>query len=336
MAIWLKMKNKEYFLPPLLIAVFTVISSIICIFISLPCAAVCFGAGALCTLSVLIYNKKRFSRLYELNSYLEKVCGGDFSLNIQNNTEGELSVLQNNLHKVIRMLSSSNEQLIKDKTFLADSLADISHQLKTPLTSMTVITDLLKDETDPEKRREFIKIIESQCQKMVWLISTLLKLSKLDAGTADFRITPVSSTEFCERCIEPFLITSELKNIEIISDIEPFDFNADSAWSLEAFQNIIKNCIEHTPNGGRINISARSTNLYSEFIIEDNGAGISPDDLPHIFERFDHGKDSDEESVGIGLALAKTVLEKQKATLSAASIPGKGTAFTIKFYKTTV
>ena len=127
-----------------------------------------------------------------------------------------------------------------------------------------------------------------------------------------------------------------IKNIEIITDIEPFDFNADFAWSVEAFQNIIKNCIEHTPNGGRITISARSTNLYSEFIIEDNGAGISPDDLPHIFERFYHGKDSDEESVGIGLALAKTVLEKQKATLSAASILGKGTAFTIKFYKTTV
>lgn len=330
------MKNKEYFTSPVICAAVTLGAAVVCFFFNKICAVICLAAGIVCTAAVLICNKKRFDRLSELNSYLERVCSGDFTFNIQNNSEGELSLLQNNLHKVIRMLSTSNERLAKDKTFLADSLADISHQLKTPLTSVTVMIDLLKDETDPEKQKEFIKIIESQCQKMVWLISTLLKLSKLDAGTAEFNIAKTNSVELIEKSIEPFLIIADLKFITIEKNAERFDFNADMAWSVEAFQNIIKNCIEHTPENGRIIITARSASVYSEFTVEDSGSGISAEDLPHIFERFYHVKDSSEESVGIGLALAKTVLEKQKASVTAESTVGKGTKFTIKFYKTVI
>ncbi len=330
------MKNKEYFASAIICAAAACIAAGVCFFFSRVCAAVCFAAGAICTAAVFAFNKKRFDRVAELNTYLERVCAGDFAFNIQNNSEGELSVLRNNLHKVIRMLSTSNERLQKDKTFLADSLADISHQLKTPLTSMTVITDLLKDETDPEKQQEFIKIIESQCQKMTWLITTLLKLSKLDAGTAEFNITEINSAELIEKSAEPFMIIAELKYITIEKNAESFEMNADMAWSVEAFQNIIKNCIEHTPANGKIIISAHSTSVYNEFTVEDNGSGIPPEDLPHIFERFYHGKGSSEESVGIGLALAKTVLEKQKASVTAESRLGEGTKFTVKFYKTIV
>jgi signal transduction histidine kinase len=330
------MKNKEYFASAIICAAATCIAAGVCFFFSRVCAAVCLGAGIICTAAVFAFNKKRFDRVAELNTYLERVCAGDFAFNIQNNSEGELSVLRNNLHKVIRMLSTSNERLQKDKTFLADSLADISHQLKTPLTSMTVITDLLKDETDPEKQQEFIKIIESQCQKMTWLITTLLKLSKLDAGTAEFNITEINSAELIEKSAEPFMIIADLKYITIEKNAESFEMNADMAWSVEAFQNIIKNCIEHTPANGKIVISAHSTSVYNEFTVEDNGSGIPPEDLPHIFERFYHGKGSSEESVGIGLALAKTVLEKQKASVTAESRLGEGTKFTVKFYKTIV
>ena len=330
------MKNKEYFASAIICAAATCIAAGVCFFFSRVCAAVCLAAGAICTAAVFAFNKKRFDRVAELNTYLERVCAGDFAFNIQNNSEGELSVLRNNLHKVIRMLSTSNERLQKDKTFLADSLADISHQLKTPLTSMTVITDLLKDETDPEKQQEFIKIIESQCQKMTWLITTLLKLSKLDAGTAEFNITEINSAELIEKSAEPFMIIADLKYITIEKNAESFEMNADMAWSVEAFQNIIKNCIEHTPANGKIIISAHSTSVYNEFTVEDNGSGIPSEDLPHIFERFYHGKGSSEESVGIGLALAKTVLEKQKASVTAESRLGEGTKFTVKFYKTIV
>ncbi|MBQ7595156.1 MAG: HAMP domain-containing histidine kinase, partial [Clostridia bacterium] len=328
------MKNKEYFTSAIICAAVTCIASGVCLFFSKICAAVCLAAGIICTAAVFVFNKKRFDRVAELNTYLERVCAGDFAFNIQNNSEGELSVLRNNLHKVIRILSTSNERLQKDKTFLADSLADISHQLKTPLTSMTVITDLLKDETEPEKQQEFTKIIESQCQKMTWLITTLLKLSKLDAGTAEFNITEINSAELIEKSTEPFMIIADLKYITIEKNAESFEMNADLAWSVEAFQNIIKNCIEHTSANGKIIISAHSTSVFNEFTVEDNGSGIPPEDLPHIIERFYHGKGSSEESVGIGLALAKTVFEKQKASVTAESTVGTGTKFTIKFYKT--
>lgn len=330
------MKNKEYFLPVSVGAALVVITSCACLFINKICALIVFAAGTAAVGVLYHYSKKRFDRLNELNSYLDRVCSGDFAFNIQNNTEGEISVLQNNLHKVIRMLSSSNERLEKDKVFLADSLADISHQLKTPLTSMTVITDLLKDETDPEKQKEFVSIIESQCERMTWLVSTLLKLSKLDAGTADFNITQINSALLIKKSLEPFMIIAELKNITIENRCGSFDFNADMAWSAEAFQNIIKNCIEHTGENGTITVSAQEYPVYYEFAVQDNGSGIPPEDLPYIFERFYHGKTSSKESVGIGLALAKAVFENQKAEISAESALGEGTKFTIKFYKTVI
>lgn len=147
----------------------------------------CLLLGCAVTAVLLFYTNKRYKKLRELNDYLSLVCSGNYNLNINDNTEGELSILQNNLYKVITILQTQKDKLAKDKTSLADSLADISHQIKTPLTSIMVLTDLLKDEKDEEKRAEFLSIIENQLDKMKWLIITLLKLSKLDAGTIEFK-----------------------------------------------------------------------------------------------------------------------------------------------------
>ncbi len=330
------MKNKELKIIIILSCALTVISSVICLFINPICALICLVLGVILSAVFLFITKKRYDRLSDLNSYLSLVCSGNYSLEIDENTEGELSILKNNLYKVIVRLKTTNEVLEKERTSLADSLADISHQLKTPLTSMMVMTDLLKEEKNEQKRNEFIGIIESRLEKMNWLIQTLLKLSRLDAGTIELKSEETNIDEVIKSALEPFLITLELKEITVSQSITPFTFKGDFTWSTEAFQNIIKNCIEHTQNAGKLTIEARDTNLYSEVSISDNGCGIEKDELCHIFERFYHGKNSSADSVGIGLALSKAIFEKEKAQIEAQSEVGKGTKFTVKFYKAIV
>ena len=313
-----------------------VISAIICIFFSPICAVVCLVSGLALTGIFLYVTKKRYDRLSELNNYLSLVCAGRYDLDIADNTEGELSILKNNLYKVIILLRSQNDMLKKDKLYLADALADISHQLKTPLTSMTVMSDLLKENTVPEKQQEFVGIMENQLLKMKWLIANLLKISKLDAGTTALKKEFFSVRSALNQSLEPFLITMELKEITIINEADDFTVCGDENWTAEALGNIIKNCIEHTQKGGRLEIFTRRATIYDSIFIRDNGCGIAKEDLPHIFERFYHGKNSSSDSVGIGLALSKLIFEKENASIEVESEEEKGTQFEIRFYKAIV
>lgn len=330
------MINKDVKIIIILGIAITAVMSIICLFIEPICAIITLLLGAIITGIFALYTKQRYKRLNELNNYLSAVCSGDFDLKIAENTEGELSILSNNLYKVITILKTQNEMLIKDKTYLADSLADISHQLKTPLTSMMVMTDLIKENGQPEKRDEFLSIIEGQLDKMKWLITNLLKLSRLDAGTVEFKNEPFSIKNAVEQSINPFLVTIELKQIELLNNADDFTVTGDEGWTVEAIGNIIKNCIEHTDKNGRLTISSTGTNLYTSIVITDNGCGIEAEDLPHIFERFYQGKNAHNESVGIGLALAKAVFEKERATITVNSEIGIGSEFEIRFYNAIV
>lgn len=316
--------------------IITVVSAVVCIFIQPWCALVCVLTGLCLTAVFLVYTKKRIDKLAELNNYLSLVCSGNFELDIADNAEGELSILKNNLYKVIILLRSQNEQLKKDKVYLADSLADISHQLKTPLTSMMVMTDLISKDSDPDKRAELIGIMETQLDKMKWLITNLLKLSKLDAGTAGFKHEIFSVKEVISQSVTPFLVAMDLKGINFIDMSSDFEIKGDDNWSTEAFANIIKNCLEHTERDGTITVSSEITTLYNSIIITDNGCGIAPQDLPHVFERFYHGKNSGGDSVGIGLALAKAVFENENAGISVESRENEGTKFEIRFYKSVI
>lgn len=316
--------------------IITVVSAVVCIFIQPWCALVCVLTGLCLTAVFLVYTKKRIDKLAELNNYLSLVCSGNFELDIADNAEGELSILKNNLYKVIILLRSQNEQLKKDKVYLADSLADISHQLKTPLTSMMVMTDLISKDSDPDKRAELIGIMETQLDKMKWLITNLLKLSKLDAGTAGFKHEIFSVKEVISQSVTPFLVAMDLKGINFIDMTSDFEIKGDDNWSTEAFANIIKNCLEHTERDGTITVSSEITTLYNSIIITDNGCGIAPQDLPHVFERFYHGKNSGGDSVGIGLALAKAVFENENASISVQSRENEGTKFEIRFYKSVI
>ena len=327
------MKNKEFRLMLMISAFATVLCFLICLFISTACAFISLALGIILSVVFYVFTKQRYRKIEELNDYLSEVCSGNYELAVNDNAEGELSILKNNLYKVMILLRTASEDAKKDKLYLADSLADISHQLKTPLTSMMIITEVLQDEKDEEKRAGFIRIIEEQLEKMKWLITTLLKLSKLDADTADFNMKSLNCADIINRSINPFLVQAEIRKIKISKHVNPFTFMGDENWSVEALENIIKNCLEHTSDGGTLNINTNSTTIYNEIEISDYGSGIAKEDLPHIFERFYHGKNSSAESVGIGLALSKAVFSKENANIDVKSKEGIGTKFTIRFYK---
>lgn len=327
------MKNKEFRLMLMISAFATVLCFLICLFISTACAFISLALGIILSVVFYVFTKQRYRKMEELNDYLSEVCSGNYELAVNDNAEGELSILKNNLYKVMILLRTASEDAKKDKLYLADSLADISHQLKTPLTSMMIITEVLQEEKDEEKRAGFIRIIEEQLEKMKWLITTLLKLSKLDADTADFNMKSLNCADIIDRSINPFLVQAEIRKIKISKHVNPFIFTGDENWSVEALENIIKNCLEHTSDGGTLNINTNSTTIYNEIEISDNGSGIAKEDLPHIFERFYHGKNSSAESVGIGLALSKAVFSKENANIDVKSKEGIGTKFTIRFYK---
>lgn len=333
---WLKMINKDIKIIVLVGIFGTIVATVVTLFFNVVCSVVTFLLGVILTLTFYNVTKKRYKKIADLNNYLSLVCAGNYLIDIKDNTEGELSILKNNLYKVIVLLRSKNELLEKDKIYLADSLADISHQLKTPLTSLMVMVDLLKDEKNIDKQKEFISIIEIQISKIKWLVENLLKLSKLDAGTIKFKKEKIDVLSVITKSLSPFLVQMEMKNISLETTINDFSFTGDLNWTSEAVENIIKNCIEHTDDNGKLNIETGVTNIYSYIKITDNGCGIKKKDLPHIFERFYQGENSSKESVGIGLALAKTIVENQGGSIEVTSEENVGTEFIIKFNKMVV
>ena len=280
--------------------------------------------------------KKMYPDIEELNSYLEKVLSDDDPPGILDQEEGELSILKSNIYKVTTKLKFQKELLRQDKVTLATAMADISHQLKTPLTSMMVMNDLLKSEEDSKKRDEFLKTQSEQLDRMNWLIQTLLKLSKLDAGSVVLTKEDVSADSLIKEVMKPFEIQMDIKNISYVSNIPYASVMCDKNWTVEALQNIMKNCIEHMYEKGSLKISITDTNIFSQILISDTGCGIASEDLPHVFERFYRGKNAGKDSVGIGLALAKTIIESQHGEINVESEEGVGSTFDIKLYKTVI
>ena len=271
-----------------------------------------------------------------MNTYLEKVLSDDDPPEIFDIEEGELSILKSNIYKVTTKLKYQKELLKQDKVTLATAMADISHQLKTPLTSMMVMNDLLKSEEDGEKREEFLKTQSDQLDRMNWLIQTLLKLSKLDAGSVLLTKEDIAADELIKDVMKPFEIQMDIKNISFVSEISDALVMCDKNWTVEAIQNIVKNCIEHMDEGGSLKVSLIDTNIFSQILINDTGCGIAAEDIPHVFERFYRGKNAGKDSVGIGLALAKTIIENQHGEISVKSEAGVGSTFDIKLYKTII
>lgn len=286
-----------------------------------------------------LFTYYRYKQISSLSEYLRRISSGEYSLDIRDNHEGELSILKSEIYKVTLMLSEYNEQLRQEKIILSDHMANISHQLKTPLTSMMVMADLLADENLSEyKRKEFISHIQTQLERTEWLVSSLLKMSKLDAGVAEMNKKDVSVKALIEKAMDPLLISMELKDIQVTDNysIHPLNLSCDLNWTAEALTNILKNCVEHTPEGGQIDISAQDNPLYTEIRIKDSGIGIRKEDLPYIFTRFYRGKYSSQDSVGIGLSMSKSIIQNQGGDITVKSEPGKGSEFTIRLYKVVI
>ena len=279
---------------------------------------------------------KRYRRIASLADDINYVLHGDSPIDFDNYSEGELSILHSEIYKMTIRLREQQQKLISDKEYLADSLADISHQIRTPLTSINLLVERLSASglTD-ECRHQLTNELYGLLDRIDWLITTLLKISKLDAGTVQFNRDTVSLEMLINKSCAPLLIPIELRGQELVICAEG-NFYGDPAWTSEAVGNIVKNCMEHTPDGGKIEIEAAENVLYSEIVIKDNGTGISPEDLPHIFERFYKGKDSDGKSFGIGLALSRMIIAGQKGTVKAENRKNTGAMFTLRFYKGTV
>lgn len=292
--------------------------------------------GAALTGGFALYSRRRYAEIRDLNDYLVRVLAGEDVPDILDQQEGELSILKSNIYKTTTMLKSQKELLAEDKADLAKAIADISHQLKTPLTSMMVMNDLLKSEENPEKRQEFLDVQQTQLVRMNWLIQTLLKLSKLDAGTVELKRGDVSVRSLVDEALKPFAIMMEMKGIGLAVSCDDIRVKCDENWTVEAIQNIIKNCCEHMDRGDTLSIETGDTNLFTRIVIADTGCGIAAEDLPHIFERFYKGKNAGKDSVGIGLSLSKTILENQSGDILVQSTEGSGTRFEMRFYKTII
>lgn len=285
-------------------------------------------------LVLFFYTKWRYEELDRLAEYLNRTNSGDYSLDLRNNEEGELSILKSEIYKVSVTLREQNSALIKERLNLVSGLSDISHQIKTPLTSMFVLTDSLRDSKLPEEKRlEFVNVINSQLERMQWLVTSLLKMSKLNANAVEFKKQKISARILIEKACIPLLIPIELKNQKLIIDCDDVFVNCDLNWTAEALVNIIKNCVEHTPKNGKIHIFSNDNPLYTQISIKDNGVGIDKNDLPYIFNRFYKGKNSSDDSVGIGLAMSKGIIASQEGSINVMSKKGEGAEFIIRLFK---
>ena len=283
----------------------------------------------------ILYFRKIYKDIKDMTDYVYNSSEGrNFDMK-NRNQEGQIGLLKTELIKMINILKEKVELLNNEKIFLNEVISDISHQLKTPMTSLIILNDLMYEDLPKETKIEFLDKIKSQLNRMEWLIKSMLKLSKVEAKVIDFEKKEVKVSELIKKSISPSLISMEIKNIELtVNGDENISYIGDINWSCEAFVNIIKNCIEHTDTNGKINISYEENPLYCEVVIKDSGEGIDKKDLPHIFKRFYKGKSSKDDSVGIGLAMAKSIIESQNGDIYVKSEKNKGSEFHIIFHKT--
>lgn len=279
----------------------------------------------------------RYKRIYDLSVDIDCILhGNDMNLSFDKYHEGELAVLQSEIHKMTMRLREQRWQLEDDKRYLANALADISHQVRTPLTSINLLVGMLSESNiSDEERMKLMHELLSLLSRVDWLITTLLKISKLDAGTVQFKKETISLNELIRKSTETLLIPIEIREQNLVVEATG-DFTGDVSWTVEAISNVVKNCMEHTPNGGEIKITASENLLFSEIVITDNGIGIAKEDLPHIFERFYKSKNAGDKNFGIGLSLTRMIITNQNGVIKAENNAAKGALFTIRFYKSIV
>lgn len=323
--------------------VFIIISTIILAavvttaFFSIIASVVILVAGLLILLVLAIDARKRFNAMEQLSTELDEILHDNSRFLITECEEGELAILSSSIRKMTLKLKEQASNLTDEKKVLTDAIADIFHQMRTPLTSMRLSCSMLSEEDLPyEERIRFVRGIKKQLERMQWLVETLLKMSKIEAGTVTFRRERLDAKELVQKACEPLLIPLELRDIKLQITTNDAGLTGDMDWLAEAVGNIVKNCMEHTPEGGQISINAEENAIYTVLTIEDTGKGFDKNDIAHIFERFYKGKNSGSESVGIGLALCRTIITGLDGTIKAENGKDGGARFEIRFYKNVV
>ena len=292
------------------------------------------GITLLFFLSDLVFLLLRQRRLRRLSDDIGQVMRGAEQISFREYEEGELSILNTEIRKMTVMLREQNAQLRNERQFLKESLEDMSHQLRTPLTSMMLIVERMRRlPKDGTERMKALHELTMLLTRMQWLIETLLTLSRVEAGAVTFRKEPVSCRQLIQAALDPISVALELKGIEVQLHLtEEPAFTGDMQFCTEALGNLLKNCMEHTPEGGCIRISAEQTALYTGITVTDSGEGISQTDLPHLFERFYRGSEFSKTGYGIGLAFAKRVITEQGGSLQARNAEPHGAEFEIRFF----
>ena len=271
-----------------------------------------------------------YQRIKKIDQYMNNILNDDYSLDIKEYCEGDISNLKNDVYKMTVKLKEQSELLLKDKKYLEETLEDISHQIKTPLTSMYMINDILGNEKNEKIRKEFLIKNKNQIERIEWLVISLLKMSRLDSGTVKLKKEKIKVKDLINKAIEPIKVSLDLKAIDLELNLSNDIVLVDVNWTKEAILNIIKNACEHTKD--KIIITSKNNPLYTEIKITDNGKGIAKKDLKHIFERFYKGSDS-KDSIGIGLNMSKKIINLENGIIEVETKENLGSTFIIKLYK---
>lgn len=289
-----------------------------------------FSIATLFFIGMEVLSKNKIRNINRLREYLENINKGDYFLNID--VDEDFAILSDELYKNVVNLRELKERAIKDRVNLKDNIADISHQLKTPITSINIMSQLMEDSHSQGENQEYIYRLKKQIKRLETLTSSLLTMSKLDADITLFKEEIIDLRDAVDLAIEPILSVIVKKNIKL----NILSYNAsiigDMNWLSEAFLNIIKNSVEHMDDNGQIDISITSNPIFKQIIIEDNGIGFVKEDIPHIFNRFYKGKNSSKDSIGIGLPMARAIIKKHNGEINAENREDKGARFIIKFY----
>lgn len=318
-------------------------------------AAICtLVTGLIVTVIFIILTNRRYRALAKMAANLDRVLAGERDIRLRDMSEGELAILSSEIDKVIARLNLTVDELQAEKLALSDSLADISHQLKTPLTSIAISTELVRDRLsargDSEDLVERLRLIQTLQARVEDLVAALLKLARIDAGVIKLVCGDVDARELVRKSFEPLAIAFDIADVRFSADVQDgASYEGDLTWSVEALENILKNCMEHTPAGGCVSVRVTEDVLACRIRIEDTGPGIAESDLPHIFERFYRGSrdanatpsEVNPAGVGIGLALSKSLVTAQGGTLTAENLRDEngnitGAAFNLVFFKTVV
>ena len=327
-------RNEEIKKQIIIYVIFNIIVFLGALFINIICSIYIILVCLVIEFISLFFTKKRYNDISELTYKIDKILHNNDYTNFDVNKEGELAVLNSEIYKMTVRLREQTERLENEKNYLKDYLANISHQIRTPMTSINImISRLSRQELTFEDRFKIIKEISKLLTRIEWLITALLKVAQLESDTVKLKKEKTNVEEVVNKALEPLKIQAEIKNIKMKLKIEKnTNYKGDYYWSVEAISNIIKNCIEHSENGGIIEIISEINPIYTEIIITDEGKGICKEDLPHLFERFYRGNNSGSEGIGIGLYLTKMIVSKQNGVITAKNRENKGAEFNIKFF----